>query len=299
MKADSQDSTDGSLPPIVGLIGVGLMGTAIGQRLLDQGYQVFAWNRSRDEAQALLDYGAQWSDNPLESCDRVIVSLYSSPIVHEVLQNLQSGFRPGSILIDTTTGDPDDACRASQWLRKYRVGYLEAPVSGSSVQMRTGEAVILVGGDRADYEACVDLWKSLAHAAYYIGPSGSAARMKLITNLVLGLNRAALAEGLTYAQALGVDPATALDVLKHSAAASRVMESKGDKMLRGDFSVQAKLSQHRKDVYLILKTAREAGLDLPLTLTHRQLLDLAQQAGLGELDNSAIISVYRRRTDEQ
>ena len=128
---------------------------------------------------------------------------------------------------------------------------------------------------------------------FYVGPCGSAAKMKLITNLVLGLNRAALAEGLAFAEALGVSPADALEVLIPSNAYSKAMDVKGRKLVERDFSVQARLLQHLKDVRLMLQQAAAVGMELPLTDTHRRLLEQAESAGLGDLDNSAIIEVLR------
>ena len=118
--------------------------------------------------------------------------------------------------------------------------------------------------------------------------------MKLVTNLVLGLNRAALAEGLAFAEAAGVDPQAALEVLRGSAAYSRQMDTKGDTMLTGDYAPVARLSQHLKDVRLMLALADRTGLSLPLSNTHRELLERAEDLGLGELDNSAIRRVWER-----
>ena len=118
--------------------------------------------------------------------------------------------------------------------------------------------------------------------------------MKLISNLVLGLNRAALVEGLAFAEALGVSPAVALEVMAGSMAYSRAMDVKGGKMIARDFTVQARLSQHLKDVRLMLQAAGEAGLTLPFTETHRRLMEQAEAAGWGDQDNSAIIEVLRK-----
>ncbi len=120
--------------------------------------------------------------------------------------------------------------------------------------------------------------------------------MKLVTNLVLGLNRAALAEGLAFAEATGVDPRAALEVLRGSAAYSRQMDAKGEKMLAGEYAPVARLSQHLKDVQLMLASAAASGLELPLSRTHRELLERAESAGWGNLDNSAIRRVWERRT---
>jgi hypothetical protein len=123
------------------------------------------------------------------------------------------------------------------------IRYLDAPIPGSSQQTRDGEATVIVGGDRATFEACEDLWRALGRKVFHVGSCGSAARMTLISNLVFGLNRAVLAEGLAFAEALGVSPAAALEVLAGSNAYSRAMDLKGRKMVECDFAVQARLSQ--------------------------------------------------------
>ena len=117
--------------------------------------------------------------------------------------------------------------------------------------------------------------------------------MKLVVNLVLGLNRAVLAEGLSFARKTGVSPERALEILKCSAAYSRVMDTKGRKMLRSDFKPQARLSQHLKDVRLILSFGKKFGAKLPLSAQHRKLLELVDTAGGGDLDNSAIIQAFK------
>ena len=281
----------------VGVIGLGLMGTAISQRLLEFNYVPVLWNRTPEKAEPLLNRGAIWSDNPLSECDRVIVSLYSSDVVEEVLRQMMSGcVRSKQIIIDTTTGNPNDSINLAKSLSAVGAAYLDAPISGSSEQTRRGEATALVSGDRAAFEACDDLWPVLSGNVFYVGSSGNAARMKLVSNLVLGLNRAALAEGLVFAESLGIDLTTALEVLRGSAAYSRQMDTKGQKMIGRDFSVQARLSQHLKDVRLILDAAATSGTQLSLLDTHRQILEQAESMGLGELDNSAVIEAIRRGT---
>ena len=280
----------------IGVIGLGLMGTAIVDRLLEHEYVPYVWNRTREKAEPLVDRGAVWSDNPIADCDRVIVSLYSSEVVELVLLHLKSSLRPGQIVIDTTTGDPEQSVLWEQRLAEVGARYLDAPISGSSTQTRRGEATVIVSGQQEAFDACHDLWPVLGRNVFYVGASGNAAKMKLVSNLVLGLNRAALAEGLVFAESLGIDPGSALEVLRGSAAYSRQMDTKGRKMIDGDFTTQAKLSQHLKDIRLMLHAATAVGLNLPLADTHRQLLERAEALDLGELDNSAIIEAIRRPT---
>ena len=282
----------------IGMIGLGLMGTAMTERLIEHGYPLRVWNRTQEKAEPLIALGAHWSENPLIDCDRVIISLYTSDVVESVVKLLlddlftKQGTSPAQskILIDTTTGAPEQSTAMCAHLASLGMHYLDAPISGSSEQTRRGEATVMVGGERAAFDACNDLWPLLGAKTYHVGASGSAAKMKLISNLVLGLNRAALAEALVFAERTGVNPASALEVLRGSMAYSRVMDVKGQKMLDEDFTVQARLSQHLKDVRLILAS----GVTLPLSETHRQLLEQAESMGLGEADNSAIIKAIQQ-----
>ncbi len=276
----------------VGIVGLGLMGTAFTQRLLEAGFSVWVYNRTREKAEPLLALGARWTDNPLAVCDRVIISLYTTDTVEAVLAQLADGLRPGQILIDTTTGSPKQSAALGARLQARGVSYLDAPFSGSSEQTRRGEATAIAGGPLEAFRQCRDLFECLAETTIYAGPCGSGSKMKLVSNLVLGLNRAALAEGLAFARSLGLDDEATLQVLTGTMAYSRIMDTKGRKMIEGDFGVQAKLSQHLKDVCLMLDAAQAAGLELPLSTTHRRLLEVAEEAGYGEADNSAVIQAY-------
>jgi 3-hydroxyisobutyrate dehydrogenase-like beta-hydroxyacid dehydrogenase len=282
-------------PPVVTMLGLGLMGTAMATRLLDAGWRVHVWNRTAIKAQPLVARGATWTDNPLAASDRVVVSLYDSGAVAEVLETMLPGARPGLAVIDTTTGDPWEVEALAARLAGAGVTYLDAPISGSSEQTLRGEALVMVGGLRGDFDRCADLWAALGGRALHCGATGSASRMKLVTNLVLGLNRAALAEGLAFAESQGVEPAAALAVLRESMAYSRAIDAKGDKMVRRDFTPQARLSQHLKDVRILLGLAHAAGQGLPLTDVHRQLMERGEDLGLGQQDNSVVLEVLRPR----
>ena len=152
----------------------------------------------------------------------------------------------------------------------------------------------MVGGAPEVVERVTELLSALARQTRHVGPCGYGARMKLVTNLVLGLNRAALAEGLVLAERLGLELPATLAVLQESAAYSRAMDTKGQKMIDGDFTPQARLSQHLKDVRLMLAAAQQAQQALPLSEAHRRLLEWAESLGLGGLDNSAVFQALER-----
>jgi 3-hydroxyisobutyrate dehydrogenase-like beta-hydroxyacid dehydrogenase len=276
----------------LGLVGLGLLGAALAERALAGGLEVVGYDLDDSRRSNLRNLGGR----PLESasavarcCRRLLLVLPDDRVSADVLREIGPAIGPGTILLDATTGDADATAALGQSLAERGVTYLDATVSGSSVQARHGEALLMVGGPRDAFDACRELFGVIAGQAIYAGPCGSGARMKLVTNLVLGLNRAALAEGLVLARALGLEEGLTLEVLRASVAYSRTMDTKGEKMIRGDFAVQARLSQHLKDVRLMLAAAERAGRYLPLSAVHRTLLESAERQGLGGLDNSAVL----------
>jgi 3-hydroxyisobutyrate dehydrogenase-like beta-hydroxyacid dehydrogenase len=291
---DSHATTDASGRQPVGLVGTGLFGTAIAERLLADGFSVRVHNRTREKADPLLALGAKWSDNPLQECRRVIFCLFTTQQVAEFIERKAIGAQSAQIIIDTSTSDPEQTVALATQLAGRGIAYLEAPFSGSSEQTRNRQSTAMVAGEAAAFQACADLWECLAAKTFFVGPWGNAAKMKLVTNLVLGLNRAALAEGLAFAEAAGLETNEALQVLLNSPAYSRIMDSKGPKMVQREFTPQARLSQHIKDVRLMLEEAARGSATLPLSTVHLKLLETAEQMGLGDLDNSAIIRVYSK-----
>ena len=278
----------------LGLIGIGLLGSVLAERLLAGGFAVVGHDIDPVRLAAFGRLGGKPATAAGEvflRCDRVLLSLPSHREVTALLHENDAELRAGVTLLDTTTGDPATAELRSRQLAARGIVYLDATISGSSAQVRAGAAVMMVGGDQAAFEACADVFARLGCATFHTGGPGTGAKMKLVTNVVLGLNRAALAEGLALAHGLGLDAAQALAIMRGGPAYSRIMDGKGQKMLTGEFSPEARLSQHLKDVRLIVAHGTEAGLPMPLSIAHQKVLEAAEAAGLGALDNSAIIQV--------
>ncbi len=293
MKPDSQRPATGP----IGLIGLGLMGMALAERLRGGGFEIRGYDIDAGRNDLLRRIGGEPASGAAaiaSACDRILLSLPDSDAVEAVLADMGSSLPTGRIIVDTSTGDPDRAVALGRRLAERGICYLDATISGSSQQVREGQAVVLAGGAAGAFEQCKDLFRLFARRWFHLGPCGSGSQMKLVSNLVLGLNRAALAEGLWLAEALGLDAQVVLTVLRESMAYSRIMDTKGEKMIRGDFEPQARLSQHHKDVRLMLQAAAGAGTDLPLTRAHARLLELAENAGYGDQDNSAIIRAFER-----
>jgi 3-hydroxyisobutyrate dehydrogenase-like beta-hydroxyacid dehydrogenase len=285
----------------IGLIGLGLMGNAIAERLLAASFMVIGWDISPKARISFRKLGGQPAADATDvfsRCDRILLSLPDTKITRSVLREAAPTLHYGHIIADTTTGDPHDTEELCRQIAPTGAAYLDATISGNSDQVRRGEVLVMVGGLAPAFKVCRKLFATFATRTIYTGTTGSAARMKLVTNLVLGLNRAALAEGLSFARALKLDGPQVLEILRASMAYSRIMDVKGEKMLRGDFKPQARLSQHLKDVRLMIAAAKESGARLPLSEIHRDILLRAEAAGLGQLDNSAIIRVIGTPTSK-
>ncbi|HEY2881230.1 MAG TPA: NAD(P)-dependent oxidoreductase [Pirellulales bacterium] len=279
----------------IGIIGLGLLGGAISQRLTELGHIVVGYDIDPQRRFALAADGVKVVSSGSEVvsfCNRVILSLPNSEIVSLVIDEVSAALRPGQYIVDTTTGEPESVTELATDLALRDVNFLDATVAGSSSQARSGDVLLLVGAEPHSFEACKALLGQLGREVYHIGPPGAGAKLKLVHNLVLGLNRAVLAEGLSFARSLGLDPQRTLEVLSASAAYSRVMDQKGQRMVSSNFEPEARLSQHLKDVRLMLDAGLVAGAHLPLCETHRALLEASEAAGWGRMDNSAIIRAF-------
>ncbi|MCP4786067.1 MAG: NAD(P)-dependent oxidoreductase [Fuerstiella sp.] len=281
----------------VGIIGIGLLGSAIADRLLAAGFSVRGFDTSAEARHTFAAKGGisilNVGDIPI-AANPIVLCLPNSNVVEQVLTDIAPRLEPGTILIDTTTGEPNRTIEMAERLLVTDVSFLDASVLGSSDVTRAGNAVLMVGSAPKPFQRVRHVLAEISAKVIHVGPVGSGQQVKLVANLVLGLNRAALAEGLSFAKSLGLDLNLVLDVLESGAAYSKVMDAKGRKMIDEDFKPQARLSQHLKDVRLILKLANASDTNLPLSLLHQRLLASAELAGHGDLDNSAIIRAWMR-----
>lgn len=279
----------------VGLVGVGLLGLSLAQRLIQSGFPVRGWDVSKSRLVALRQSKGESAigiEDVFRRCRHVVLSLPDSGVVHSVLET--ASLSAGQVIVDTTTGDPLATEATAAALAGRGVLYLDATILGSSELAACGEAIALVGATDEGLRESKDILQSISREYFHLGPPGSGAKMKLVANLVLGLHRAVLAEGLAFARGYGIDLVRAIEVLKSGATYSRVMDTKGVKMTARDFPPQARLRQHLKDVELIRKESKRLGALVPLSELHFRLLNDLVERGFGDEDNSAIIRAYDR-----
>jgi 3-hydroxyisobutyrate dehydrogenase-like beta-hydroxyacid dehydrogenase len=280
----------------VGLVGLGLMGDVYARRLIAATFSVVGFDVDALKTERLAQIGGRAGSlaDVARNCNPIVLAVFSTDQVEEVVENALLPAAVGNIVICTSTCDPDRIATLGARVAE-RLHFLEVPVSGTSEQVRHGDGVGLIGGDMRIAEAAAPVLDALFPKRFHIGNVGDGGRAKLAVNLILGLNRLALAEGLVFAARLGLDPAAFLNVARSSAAASQVMDTKGPKMVTGNFAPEGRVRQTLKDAYLMLDQARKAGQRLPLLEIHAEVLEACVRCGEGDQDNSIVIEEIRRR----
>lgn len=285
----------------VAIIGLGLMGEVYARRLIDAQIPVTGFDVDPARRVRLAEIGGRPASSIGELAKParcIIIAVFSTEQVEDVVeQHLLPAIGEGSdkIVLCMSTCDPDRVAALAGRVIPRGIRYLDVPVSGTSDQVRRGDGVALIGGDLAITDDVKEVLDALFTRQFHIGKVGDGGRAKLAVNLILGLNRLALAEGLVFAEQMGLDPAAFLEVARGSASYSQVMETKGPKMVSGDFSAEGRVKQTLKDVRLMLEQAAASGQELSMLSVHADVLEACVRAGEADLDNSAVIKEVRRR----
>jgi 3-hydroxyisobutyrate dehydrogenase-like beta-hydroxyacid dehydrogenase len=288
---------------VVGLVGLGLVGQALAKRLRAQGWRTLGWDIRGEARDAFGAAGGEVASDLAaigRACDEVVLAVFDTRGVIDVLESrdgLLADDHRVQAVIDCSTGSPDELERLASRTHARGVDFIESPLSGSSEQIAAGEAVALLGGEAEAIARHAELLACLAMQRIHVGTAGAGARAKLATNLVLGLNRAVFAEGIAFAQALGIDPAVFLKLVLATPARSAAAEVKGPLMVARDFAPRSRVRQHLKDVELMLDAAQRSGLELPFSEIHARLMREAVAAGEGDLDNAAILLRLLKKPD--
>lgn len=284
----------------IGVVGLGLVGSALAQRLMAAGFLVTGFDLRAEAREALTAQGGQAAATLADvaaaaSC--VVLAVFNTDDVLGVVEGADGLLSVPGVrhIIDCSTGTPEALEALAARLQARGVDFIEAPLSGSSQQIAAGAATLLLGGEARAIEQCTPVLTAISEQRIHVGGAGMGARAKLATNLVLGLNRAVLAEGMVFAEQLGISPDKFLALVLASPATSGAAQAKGRMMVDGDFAPQSRIRQHLKDVDLMLTGAADRGQKLPLSETHAALMRAAIAAGDGELDNAAIIRELRRQ----
>ncbi len=282
----------------IGIIGVGLLGGAVASRLLKRKFAVKGYDTRPKQVKALQPQGlivARTIAEAAAEADAVFTILPSLESVETTILGaggLIETAPPRAILIQMSTISPELARRLAKAVTAKRLGFLDAPMSGTSAMVKRGDCAIFVAGDRKHAAACQPVFDAIAKKTFYVGDAGMASLAKLATNLLVGLNTAALAEALVLGAKGGLAPALLVQILKESAGASKMVEVRGPLMASHRFDAQMKVDLFLKDFKLMLEEGRRLEVPLPLTSVTQQLATATAVAGRGEEDLAAIVTTF-------
>ena len=283
-----------TVDPKLGFIGIGSMGRPIARRLLESGYNLTAYNRDRSRAEALVGYGAVIANSIAElasNTDVILSCLANDDAVRNVYAGPEGVFanaRPGTVVIEMSTVNPETSRELYKLGAARAVSVLDVPISGSTPAAEQGALTLFGGGDEKIFHNAEPMFRAVARQYFYLGPSGSGTTMKLVVNTLLGVGMQAIAEAIVLGQKAGLQRDRLFDVLSHTAVIAPAHIGKLTRAASNDYSAQFALRLMNKDFRLILETAAEMRVPMPVTAAAFQI-NTAEAANSIEEDFSAVI----------
>ncbi len=284
----------------IGFIGLGIMGSRMAQNLLQNGFNLVVYNRTKEKALPLLEAGAEWADTPRELAKKVdfLITMLSTPEVVEQMAVGDQGFLAslpqGSMWMDCTTVNPTFSRKMADLAEAHHIRFVDAPVAGSKKPAEEGQLLFLVGGKREDVVFCEPLFKAMGKKHIHVGDVGQGAALKMIFNLLLGEAMMAFAEALALGLQLGLKKSTMLDVLLEAPVTAPFLKGKREKLENEQFDTEFPLQWMQKDLQLASISAYEQNLALPALNVIKEVFAQAKQHGLAEQDFSAIFNFLKK-----
>jgi putative dehydrogenase len=281
----------------VGVVGLGIMGSAIAGNLLRGGYRVIGYDVLDDRRDAHVRAGGADASSAREVAGEssvVISSLPSSDALLQTAVELRKAPRRPRVVVETSTLPVAVKEKARRTLLAGGTILLDCPLSGTGAQAQTKDLVVYASGDRAAWRRVVPIARTFSRAQYYVGPFGSASKLKFVANLLVAVHNVAAAEALVLAQQAGLDPALVLEAVSDGAGSSRVLQLRGPMMVAGDYSAATmKLAVWKKDMGIIADFARGVGASTPLFTASAAIYEAALEMGYQQQDTAAVCAVLQ------
>ena len=282
----------------IGFIGTGLMGFPMAKNILKAGYKVRAFNRSKNKAEPLKDFGAEISNSIRELVKEshvVITMLTNDDAVNEVLgsDEFLNNLKPNSTVIDMSSVKQTTAVNHGKNLKSRKINYLDAPVSGGTIGAEEASLAIMIGGEQIVFESVKDILKSMGNPTL-VGPIGCGQVSKLANQIIVGLAIGAVAEAVTLCEKAGADPNKMIKALSGGWADSKVLRTHGKRMIDKDFSPKGKTSSQLKDMNNILECANNYNTQLPISKLVKEMYKSLVENGHGETDHSSLYKEIER-----
>ena len=268
----------------IGWIGTGLMGASMCGHLLDRGFSVTVFNRTKAKAQGLLDRGAAWADSPRQVAEAsdVVFTIVGFP--HDVRQvilgpdGVLEGCSPGNIIVDMTTSEPSLAVEIAERAKEKQVWAIDAPVSGGDVGARQGTLSIMIGGEKEAVEALGPCWEAMGKTIVHQGGPGAGQHTKMVNQILIATNMIGVCEALLYGYRAGLDLETVLKSVASGAAGSWSLSNLGPRIIQNNFDPGFFVEHFIKDMGIALAEAKRMNLCLPgLALAHQLYIALKAQ----------------------
>lgn len=282
------------MKPVVGLIGLGLMGKPMGHNLLKAGFPLVVWNRTKERADDLVREGAKWAGSPRDVAAQsdVLITIVSDPPAVELVLWGESGaletLRRGSVYIDSSTVSPELALKAARACSDRGVDYLDAPVTGGTWGAKKGELVFMVGGKKETFERVKPVLEAVGKRFFLLGPNGAGQTVKLAMNLLLALEVEALAESLAVVTKAGIAGERLIEVMQSSMARAGVLDVKAPQMLKNEYPPSFPLRLMHKDMRLAIELAKKEGVPLPAGEAAYGVYSAVKDSAKEDLDYGAV-----------
>mgnify|MGYP003323557572 FL=1 len=282
----------------IGFIGIGLMGLPMSKNLVKAGYNLTVFNRSKNKAEPLKEFGAKISNtlkDAVDGSDIVITMLTDDTAVDEVMNNddFTKSLKSGAIVIDMSSVKPTTATKHGNNLKLKNINYLDAPVSGGTIGAEEASLAIMVGGEKNIFDDAIDILKKMGNPTL-VGPIGSGQVSKLANQIIVGLTIGAVAEAVTLCEKAGADPNKMIKALSGGWADSKVLQTHGKRMIDKDFTPKGRTSVHLKDMNNILECANNYNTHLPISNLVKEMYKSLVKNGHGETDHSSLYKEIER-----
>ena len=284
----------------IGIVGLGMLGNAVGLHLLDLGFNVTVFNRSKDKTIQTKEKGATVVDSPkevAEKSDLIIIVVKDAEAVKEVAfgeKGIVKGENKELIVADMSTIDPSESKKISEKFLEFGIHKLDVPVMGGPNVAITGELVMMASGNEDSFEECKEVFEKIANKVFFLGEKGVAHSIKLAMNLQITMLALALSEGITLVKKAGVDPKIFLEILNSTYFKTGMSEKKAFKMIEGKYDPTFTLENLKKDITTMTNAAKSLGVELPMIKKAEEVYENAVKEGLGKIDYTGIIEYIKR-----
>jgi len=284
----------------IGIIGLGMLGNAVALHLLDSGFEVTVYNRTKEKTIQVREKGAKVVTSPkevAENSELIITVVKDATAVKEISfekDGIIEGKHEKLIVADMSTIDPSESKNISRKFQEYNIHKLDIPVMGGPNIAITGDLVMMASGNKESFDYCKNVFEKIANKVFFLGESGVAHSVKLAMNLQITMLALALSEGILFVKKANADPKIFLEILNSTNFKTGMSEKKAFKMIDGKFDATFTLANLKKDISIITSTAKSLGIELPMIKKAEEVYENAIKEGFGEIDYTGIIEYIKK-----